>query len=102
MAIAASAARTTSPLRSSPKPVGRASVTCGLASARSSPGRMPTLVPPACAAPRQAASITPPRPPHTTIAPRSARRRPSSSAMLACSGVASPDPITATYTALTP
>ena len=38
------------------------------------------VVPPACLAPRQAASITPPRPPQTTTAPRSASRRPTSSA----------------------
>ena len=75
-ATSASAARTTSALRASPSPVAIATSTYALASARSAPGRIPTVVPPAALAPRQAASITPPRPPQTSTAPRSASPRP--------------------------
>src|SRR5207253_1158161 len=67
-ATTASAARTTSPLRSSPSPVAMATTTCGFAALRSLPGRMPTVSPPSRRAPRQAASITPDRPPQTTTA----------------------------------
>ena len=95
-AITASAARTTSALRISPIPVVSATVTCSLASARSVPGRIPSTVPPAPAAPRDTASITPPSPPHTTTAPRSASNRPTTSAHSAWSAVASLGPITAT------
>src|SRR3954454_10218015 len=97
IATTASAARATRPLRISPRPVGRLTSRWAFASERSSPGRMPTVVPPACFAPRDAASITPPRPPVTTVAPSSASRRPADSACSSCSAVAELAPITATY-----
>jgi hypothetical protein len=50
------------------------------AAARSSPGRIAIVVPPAAFAPRCAASITSPRPPVTTVQPRSPSSRPTSSA----------------------
>src|SRR5512132_2402060 len=98
-ATTASAARTTSPLRSSPNPVGIATSTQPLAAERSSPGRSPTVVPWRERAPRQAASITPPSPPVTMVAPASASSAPTSSASAHCASVASiPAPTTATYT----
>src|SRR5436309_13582324 len=54
------------------------------------------VVPPALFAPRAAAAITSPRPPVTTVQPRSASRRPTSSARCSCSR---PLPITATWIA---
>ena len=45
-AISASAARTTSALRASPRPVGIATSTNSFAAPRSVPGRIPTVVPP--------------------------------------------------------
>src|SRR5437588_1815875 len=81
-------------------PVGMAKVRKRLAAARSLPGRIPTVSPPAAVAPRQAASMTPPCPPHTTTAPASASRRPTSSAMFASWSVAGSGPITATYGAV--
>ena len=59
-----------------------ASTTCvthGLGAPRPA-STIPRLSPPASAAPRQAASMTPPYPPQTTRAPRRARWRPSSRA----------------------
>src|SRR2546425_808645 len=47
IAINASAARTTSAFRASPRPVGTAVSTKGVASAPSSPGRIPSVAPPA-------------------------------------------------------
>ena len=96
-AISASAARTTSALRASPRPVVMATSTWRFASARSIPGRIPTVVPPAAFAPRQAASIAPPSPPQTSTAPASASSRPTSSAVESSCPVASPGPTTATY-----
>src|SRR5205823_12602708 len=62
------------------------------------PGRSPTVIPPAPAAPRDAASIAPPNPPVTTMAPSPARRRPISSHWAATSGLAGSGPTTSTYT----
>src|SRR5205823_10847458 len=62
-----------------------------------SPGRIPIVVPPADLAPRAAAAITSPRPPQTTVAPRSASSRPTASARSSCSR---PLPITATCVAI--
>src|SRR5579862_4468892 len=62
---------------------------------RVSPGRIPIVVPPALFAPRAAAAITSPRPPVTTVAPRSASSRPTRSARSSCSR---PLPITETCT----
>ena len=50
--------------------------THSFASARSGPGSSPIVIPPALAAPRQAASITPPRPPQMTVAPARASSEP--------------------------
>ena len=50
------------------------------ASAIELPGTIPITPPPASAAPREAASITPGPPPQTTVTPASANRRPTSSA----------------------
>jgi SAM-dependent methyltransferase len=55
------------------------------------------VVPPSSRAPRQAASMAPPRPPHTTTAPRRASSRPTDSAASTSSGSARPGPITDTY-----
>src|SRR5207247_439798 len=71
IAITALAARTISALRISPIPVASATSMSGFASRGSFPGRMPTVSPPACFAPRAAADITPPSPPHSSTAPRS-------------------------------
>ncbi|MDT4830423.1 hypothetical protein D3C87_1095280 [compost metagenome] len=57
------------PLRISPMPVGMATLSHSLAWRSSSSGRMPTAMPPASTAPREAAAITPPRPPQTTAMP---------------------------------
>src|SRR3954468_18510651 len=94
-AMIASAARTTSALRPSPNPVGTATCTQPLASLRSSPGSSPTVVPPRERAPRHAASITPPSPPHTSTAPAAAIPAPTSSAAASSSGRARPGPTTA-------
>src|SRR5438132_1053169 len=80
IAITALAARTISALRISPIPVASATSMSGFASRGSFPGRMPTVSPPACFAPRAAAAITPPSPPHSRTAPRSAIRRPTAGA----------------------
>ena len=80
MATTASAARTTRPLRSSPMPVGIATVTNGFAVYRWRDGSRPTVMPPAACAPRHAASMTPPKPPQTRIAPGASDEAPTSSA----------------------
>src|SRR5581483_4440934 len=59
---------------------------------------MPTVVPPTAFAPRAAAAITSARPPVTTVAPRSASRRPTRSARSSCSV---PLPTTETWIATT-
>src|ERR1700688_399822 len=56
---------------------------------------MPTVSPPAECAPSAAASITPPRPPHRSTAPRAAISRPTSNASLRNAPDAVPAPITA-------
>src|SRR3954452_1713288 len=102
-ATSPSAARTTRPLRSSPRPVAMTTVTHGLAAARSVPGSSPTVTPPASPAPREAAAMTPPRPPQTTTAPARASSRPTSYAVASSWAVASPEPTTAMYrVAVTP
>ena len=80
-ATTASAARTSRPLRSSPRPVGSVNVFSGAAPARSGPGSSPIAVPPASLAPRAAACITPFMPPVSTTAPRSASPRPTARAV---------------------
>jgi hypothetical protein len=60
---------------------------------------MPTVVPPASRAPRHAASIAPPRPPHTSTAPARASPAPTASAAAASSPDAVPGPTTATHVA---
>src|SRR3954449_13215117 len=94
-ATIASAARTTSALRASPSPVGTATCTQPLASARSRPGSRPTVIPPRERAPRHAASITPPSPPQTSTAPAAAMPAPTSSAAASSSVPARPEPTTA-------
>ena len=79
--ITASAARTARVLRIRPMPVVIAMSTKSLASRLSNPGRIPMTRPPALFAPRLAASMTPDKPPETTMPLRSAMRRPTSSAM---------------------
>ncbi len=95
-AITTSTERTINAFRISPIPVVIATVTCGFASARARPGSNPTTVPPAAAAPRATASITPPRPPQNTTAPAWASSRPTASARAISSAVASLGPMTAT------
>ncbi len=96
MDMTADPARATKALRACPRPVGSATVKYRLPSEASFPGSNPIVIPPACWAPRHAASITPLRPPQTRTTPSSASRRPTSSASCACSGVHSPAPITDT------
>ncbi len=93
-AITASPEPATARLRACPMPVTTAWSIHSFASARLLPGRMPIVVPPAFFAPRAAAAITSPRPPVTTVQPRSASRRPTSSARASCS---EPLPITETW-----
>src|SRR5450755_1105309 len=97
-AITAAAERTTRALRASPRPVGMTTSTQGLAAERSAPGRIPTVVPPADLAPRQAAPMIPMRPPQTTTAPSRARAAPTSSAITSTEAGASPAPMTAIWT----
>ena len=94
-AITASPDAATAKFRICPSPVATAWSTHSFASLRLVPGRMPIVVPPAAFAPRIAAAITSPSPPVTTLQPRSARSRPTSSARDSCS---TPLPITETCT----
>src|SRR5581483_1178382 len=80
MAIKLSGARTLMTFRTVPNPVVIATVKYGLHSPRSSPGAMPTTIPPNERAPFEAAFITPLIPPETQIAPERAISRPTSSA----------------------
>src|SRR5437773_10703293 len=68
-----------------------------LTGSRVSVGRMPMVVPPALLAPCAAAAITSPSPPVTTVAPHSARSRPTCSAFSSCS---LPLPTTETWMAI--
>ena len=88
----------TARLRAWPAPVATTAVACAVAPSRDSPGTIAITWPPAAAAPRDAASITPPRPPVTTTAPAPASNRPTSSASRSTSADARPAPATATYT----
>ena len=74
MATRQTPARAMMALRISPMPVGTATLNHSLAWESSSSGRMPTAMPPASVAPRDAAAMTPPRPPQipTMPAPASA------------------------------
>jgi len=56
--------------------------------------------PPASLAPRAAASMTPERPPHTSVAPASATRRPTSIADAYSAAPHCPPPITEMYSGL--
>src|SRR5512132_156650 len=95
-AITASPDAATMALRACPSPVTTTWSIHSLASPRFDPGRIPIVVPPPNFAPRAAAAITSPRPPQTTVHPRSASNRPTSSARATCSA---PLPITLTWTA---
>src|SRR5262244_3081633 len=75
-------------------PVAIGIVTHRLASAGSTPGSRPTTTPPERAAPRDAAAITPPRPPHTRTAPAAAIAAPTRSARAAMRREHRPSPIT--------
>src|SRR5579859_4090285 len=97
MATTTSAARTTRPFRSSPRPVGIATCTHSLATLRSLPGRIPIVMPPPSRAPRHAAAITPPRPPQTMCAPALAKPRPIVSADCISCSAATLAPTIATY-----
>ena len=94
-AITASPDAATAKFRMCPSPVATAWSIHSFASERLVPGRMPIVVPPAAFAPRAAAAITSPSPPVTTLQPRSASSRPTSSARASCSA---PLPITETCT----
>src|SRR5947208_1869847 len=96
-AITASPLATAARLRAWPIPVTTTWSIHSFASACISPGRIPIVVPPADFAPRAAAPMTSPRPPQTTVQPRSARSRPTCSARSSCSA---PLPITATCIAV--
>ncbi len=98
IAITASPEATTARLRAWPTPVATAWVTYSFASAGSSEGRIPITSPPASRAPREAASITPLRPPQTSTAPASAMPRPTASASWSASPSALAPPITEIWT----
>src|SRR6185295_5315297 len=95
--MTASDERTRITFRAWSMPVTIGMETQRLASRDSKPGRSPTTVPPARAAPREAASITPPRPPHSSTAPASAMARPTRSARAATRREQTPSPITPTW-----
>src|SRR5262249_44355001 len=92
--MTASQKRTRITLRAWSMPVTIGIDTQRLASRASKPGRSPTTTPPAWAAPREAASITPPSPPHSSTAPASAMARPTPSASRATRREHWPSPIT--------
>src|SRR3954454_3083426 len=95
IATTASADATTARLRPWPIPVATTWVMKGFASPVLSPGTIPITSPPASRAPREAPSITPPMPPHTTTAPLMAMSCPTSSASGWSSSSGVPLPITA-------
>ena len=93
-AITASPDAATARFRACPIPVTTTWSAHGFAPSRRSPGRIAIVVPPADFAPRCAAAMTSPSPPVTTVHPRSARSRPTSSAAASHSA---PLPITDTW-----
>lgn len=98
--ITASALLTTRPLRSSPRPVGKATERKAFPFTREFPGRSPTVIPPSLCAPRHTASMTPPSPPQITMHCCCARSLPSRWAVSTSDDVAASGPTTATYGAL--
>src|SRR5262244_3116461 len=91
-AITASHERTRTTLRAWSMPVTMGMVTQRLASRRRKPGRMPTTMPPGSAAPREAACMTPPRPPQRSTAPARATARPTHRARAAVRAEHVPSP----------
>src|SRR5438046_8475562 len=91
--MSASAARAIRALRASPMPVAIGIVTNRLAACHSPSGNNPTEIPPADAAPSQAASITPPLPPHSSTRPNRPSPAPTVKAAFrwARIGIARPD-----------
>src|SRR5438128_10116526 len=81
--------------------MGNSTYAFGGVSAAFLPGRIPIVCPPAERAPRQDASITPPRPPQTKVTSRCPSSRPTSSASRNDSAVAPSPPITEIITAAT-
>src|SRR5215207_7308869 len=79
-AMITSPEHTTARFRACPAPVATEYVRYSFCLLRSSSGRMPMAVPPASAAPRAVASITPERPPQTTMPPLPATSLPTSRA----------------------
>src|SRR5947207_2639156 len=92
--MTASHERTSTTLRAWSIPVTIGIVTHRLASRRLKPGSTPTTVPPARAAPRDAASITPLRPPVRSTAPAPATAAPTRSAARAVAREHVPSPTT--------
>src|SRR5882724_1475639 len=90
----ASHERTSTTLRAWSMPVTIGIVTHRLASRRLKPGSTPTTAPPARAAPRDAASITPVRPPQRSRAPARAMAVPTRSALRAVAREQTPSPTT--------
>src|SRR5438270_9648556 len=96
--MSASAARAIRALRASPMPVAIGIVTNRLAACHSPSGSNPTEIPPVDAAPSQAASITPPLPPHSSTRPNRPRPAPTAKAASRWAALASRGPMTATGT----
>src|SRR5438093_1081014 len=92
--MTASHERTSTTLRAWSIPVTTGMVTHRFASRRSKPGSTPTTAPPARAAPREAASITPVRPPQNTTPPARAMAAPTRSAVRAVAREHAPSPTT--------
>src|SRR5438105_2704824 len=97
--MTASHDRTRTTLRAWSMPVTIGMVTQRLASVRLNPGSTPTTMPPPSAAPRDAASITPARPPHRSTAPAAASAAPTRSAARVLARDATPSPITPMWSA---
>ena len=93
-AITAWHERTRMTLRAWSMPVITGTATQRLASSPRKPGRMPTTSPPASEAPREAASITPPRPPEKRTAPARATSAPTRRARAAVRFEQVPSPMT--------
>jgi len=98
--MTASHERTSTTLRAWSIPVTIGIVTHRLASRRLKPGSTPTTVPPARAAPREAASITPVRPPQRRTAPVRAMAAPTRSALRVVAREHTPSPTTPMWRAM--
>ena len=92
--ITKSPASTVRMLRACPRSVGMTTLHQGFASSIRRDGMMPTTVPPALRAPRLAPSITPPRPPVTSVMPNRPNSPPTCSAASTTTEAGAESPIT--------